>query len=161
MSATDRPWKLVLLLAGIFLAGMVSGALVMIRIGREMAVRRPLPGQWAPQQMRRLAERLSLSPEQQETLRPIVRRNMQDLARVRNYTFQETGSILERMEREISDKLTPEQRGKFEQMNKEWRERLRRQFGPGGGMRGRHGEPPIGPPSGPPPEKPADKPPGG
>ena len=157
MNTFDRPWKLVLLLAGIFLAGMVSGALVMIRIGREMAERRPLPGQWAPHQMRRLSERLNLTPEQQETLRPIVHRNMQDLARVRNYTFQETKSILERMEREVAEKLTPEQRAKFEQMNKEWRERARRQFGPGGGMRGRRGEPPDGPP----PEKPVEKPPGG
>jgi len=117
----NKPWKLVLLLTGIFLAGGVTGAFVMIRLGREMASRRPMPEQWAPMQLKRLVERLDLQPEQLEQLRPIVRRNMEELKRLRAYTMTETRSVLERMEREVSEKLTPEQRAKFEQMNRELR----------------------------------------
>lgn len=117
----NKPWKLVLLLTGIFLAGGVTGALVMIRLGREVAVRRAMPEQWAPMQLKRLAGRLDLQPEQLEQLRPIVRRNMEELKRLRASAMAETRSVMERMEREVAEKLTPEQRAKFEQMNRDLR----------------------------------------
>ena len=135
-----KPWKLILLLAGIFIAGGVTGAFVMLRVGREMLMRRAQPEQWAPQQLKRLAERLDLKPEQVELLRPIVRRDMEELGRLRQSSLRETRGIFERMERDISQQLTPEQRVKFDQLNKETRERARRfmlerpnrLFGPGG-----------------------------
>jgi len=144
-----KPWKLILLLAGIFIAGGVTGAFVMLRLGREMLARRPMPEQWAPLHMKRLVHRLDLSPEQTEQIRPIVRRNMEEMNRLRNESMTETKRIFERMEREISDKLTPEQRTRFEQMNKEFRERAKkfmqdrqnRQSGPGG-LRPAHDKPP-------------------
>ena len=64
-------------------------------------------------------ERLDLTPDQQEQIRPIVRRNMEQLSRVRNQSMLETQTTVESMQREISGKLTPEQRIKFEQMNRE------------------------------------------
>lgn len=161
----NKPWKLILLLAGIFIAGGITGAFVMLRVGREMAARRPLPEQWAPQHLKRLVERLDLKPEQMEQIRPIVRRNMEQLNRLRTYSMAETKSSLEQMQREISEKLTPEQRAKFEQMNKDMRERVRkftndRQPGVPGGPR--PGRPrPVGEPGQPAGERPPpDKPPG-
>jgi uncharacterized membrane protein len=162
----NRPWKLILVLTGIFLAGGVTGGFVMLRVVREKIARHPVPEQWAPQHLKRLAERLDLKPEQMEQLRPIVRRNMEELNRLRNYAFTETKSVFERMEREISEKLTPEQRAKFEQMNKEFRERARRFMpewpgrppGPGGRRSPRDRPPEEAPPT----EKPSmEKPPGG
>ncbi len=162
----NKPWKLILLLAGIFIAGGVTGAFVMMRVGREMAARRPMPEQWAPQHMKRLMERLDLKPEQMEQIRPIVRRNMEQLNRLRTYSMAETKSSLEQMQREISEKLTPEQRAKFEQMNKDMRERVRKftndrpAGGPGGPRSER--ERPMGEPGKPPGERPPpEKPPGG
>jgi uncharacterized membrane protein len=123
---TSKPWKLVLLLLAIFLAGGVTGALVMKRFGRKMITDRPMPDQWAPLHMRRLVERLELQPEQVEQLRPIVRRNLEELGRLRNQSMGETKAVFERMEREIAEKLTPEQRVKFEELNRQMRERARK-----------------------------------
>ncbi len=179
---TAKPWKIIVLLAGIFIAGGVTGAFVMLRVGREMVIRRNKPDQLAPQQLKRLIERLDLKPDQVELLRPIVRRNMDEIGRLRSYSIQETRTIYERMEREISEQLTPEQRTKFEQLNKEMHERARkfmpdgpnRGFGPGGPRPDREhppgdaGKPADMPPpkpgdhgDQPPPPPPADKPPGG
>ncbi|MEI6107168.1 MAG: hypothetical protein WCR49_09145 [Opitutae bacterium] len=122
----NKPWKLVLLLIGIFIAGGVSGAFVMMRVGREMAAHRSMPEQWAPLHLKRLVDRLDLKPEQMEQIRPVVRRNMDQLNRLRGYSMAETKSIMEQMQREIAEKLTPEQRAKFEQMNKDMRERVKK-----------------------------------
>lgn len=122
----NAPWKLVLVLAGIFVAGMVTGAFGTLRFGRDWVTKRPGPDQWAPNHLRRLSERLDLLPEQQDQLRPIVRRNMEELSRVRNECLVATKSVFERMEREISERLTPEQRVKYEQLNKEMRERAKK-----------------------------------
>ncbi len=157
----DKPWKIALVLLGIFVAGALTGGAVAIRFVQKKFAARPMPEQWAPMQMKRLAERLDLSPEQKEQLHPIVRRNMEQLNRLRTYSFAETRSIIERMQREIADKLTPEQRTKFEQMNKELRERAQRfqqerggprRFGPDDGRDRPLRERPPG-------EKPADAPP--
>ncbi len=140
----NKPWKLVLLLTGIFLAGGVTGALITMRVGRNLPAKRAEPGQWEHQQLKRLAQKLDLQPEQVEQLRPIVRRNMEVIGRLRNQSMTETRAVFERMQREIAEKLTPEQRTKFEQMNKEFRERARkfmpdRPVRPGGLRPGREG----------------------
>lgn len=126
----DKSWKIALVLLGIFIAGALTGGAITIQLGRKAAAMRAMPEQWAPMQMKRLVDRLDLSPEQMEQLRPIVRRNMNDLNRLRTYTVAETRSTIERMERDIAEKLTPEQRTRFEKMNKEMRERAQR-FQPG------------------------------
>jgi Spy/CpxP family protein refolding chaperone len=162
----NQPWKLVLLLTGIFVAGGVTGAFVGMKVLQARVAQRPGPEQWAPWHLKRLAERLDLKPEQQEELKPIIKRNMDELNRLRAYSMNETRTVFERMNREISEKLTPEQRATFEQQNQEFRERAKK-FGFGqGGPRGEKGERPPGGPDHPPigPEKdkapaPGDKPP--
>jgi UDP-N-acetyl-D-mannosaminuronate dehydrogenase len=47
---------------------------------------------------------------------------MEQLNRVRNQSMAETQTVVEGMQRDISAHLTPEQRTKFEQMNRELRE---------------------------------------
>jgi len=123
---TNKPWKLILLLTAIFLAGGVTGAFVMMRVGRKMIADRPMPEQWAPMHMRRLADRLKLQPDQVEQLRPIVRRNLEELGRLRNQSMAEAKVLFERMEREVAEKLTPEQRVKFEELNRQMRERAKK-----------------------------------
>lgn len=172
----DKPWKIALVLLGIFLAGALTGGAIVVQLGRAMAVKRAMPEQWTPMQMKRLVDRLDLTPEQMDQLRPIVRRNMNDLNRLRTYTLSETRSTIERMERDISEKLTPEQRVRFERMNKEMRERAQRfqqerggrqqQMAPGDGPRrfspddGRERPMRDRRPDGKPADSPPDKPPG-
>jgi len=157
----NKPWKIVLVLLGIFIAGGVTGALVTFRFGRQALAHRPGPDQWAPNHLKRLAERLDLKPEQSAAIRPIVQKNMEELNRVRSESMAEAKKVMERMEQEISAQLTPDQRTKFDQLNKELRERAKkfqlerrnnRPPGPGephGGEPGRpEGEPPPKPPEG-------------
>lgn len=149
----NKPWKLVLLLIGIFLAGAVAGGFVVGRIWRPIPRRMP-PDQWGQNRLKVLSEHLSLTPDQQTKLQPILQRDMDDLARIRNSSMTESRKIFERMEQDISTLLTPEQKQKFDEMNRERRERFQRMMrerGPGG-PRHPHGEEPDGPPPPPPPK---------
>lgn len=125
---TNRPIKLILLLTGIFIAGGVTGAFSMKRFGRDLIANHPMPDEWAPRHMRKLAERLELGTDQVEKIRPIVRRNMEEIGRVRNQTVEETRAIFERMQREVAVLLTPEQRVKFDEFNREMRERAKKEM---------------------------------
>jgi uncharacterized membrane protein len=118
----NKPWKVIIVLLGIFAAGGVTGGFVTLRVCKNKILNRPVPEEWAPKHLKRLVDRLALTPEQQEQIRPIVRRNMEQLNRVRNQSLAETQTVVEGMQRDISEKLTPEQRTKFEQMNRELRE---------------------------------------
>jgi Spy/CpxP family protein refolding chaperone len=118
----NKPWKVIVVLIGIFAAGGVTGGFVTLRFFKNKILNRPVPEEWAPRHLKRLAERLELTPDQQDQIRPIVRRNMEQLNRVRNQSMTETQATVEGMQREISEKLTAEQRLKFEQMNRELRE---------------------------------------
>jgi Spy/CpxP family protein refolding chaperone len=163
---TDKPWKLVLLLTGIFLAGAVTGGFVSVRVIRNWAQRAAQPEQWGPSRLKLLAKRLELTPEQVEKLQPIVKRDMDDLNRIRQSGFRDARRILERMEADISAELTPAQKEKFDKLNQEFRERMQRFRPPGNGGAREHGPreghvPPddrTPPPPGP--EHPPEKPPG-
>lgn len=118
----NKPWKVIIVLLGIFAAGGVTGGFVTLRVCKNKVLNRPVPEEWAPKHLKRLVDRLALTPEQQEQVRPIVRRNMEQLNRIRNQSMAETQTVVEGMQRDISAQLTPEQRTKFEQMNRELRE---------------------------------------
>lgn len=122
----NKPWKLVLLLSGIFVTGSVTGALLTARFGRHWVSQRAAPEQWAPVHLRKLSERLGLDDAQVQRLQPIVRRNMEEIGRLRSDCMKDIRVAVERMEREISDQLTPEQRSRFEEYNREKRERMRK-----------------------------------
>jgi Spy/CpxP family protein refolding chaperone len=118
----NKPWKVILVLIGIFIAGGVTGGFVTQHIGRLKLLNRPVPEEWAPRHLKRLVDRLDLTKEQQEQIRPIVRRNMEQLGRLRNHAMTETLLVVEAMQRDIAERLTPEQRTKFERMNRELRD---------------------------------------
>ncbi len=122
----NKPWKLILLLTGIFLAGGATGSLLTVRFGRDLINQRAALEKWAPDHLRKLTERLDLTTEQVERLKPIVYRNMEEIGRLRSDSMRETRSVFERMEREIAAQLTPEQRAKFEEHNRQKRERLQK-----------------------------------
>ncbi|HWA24575.1 MAG TPA: hypothetical protein VG734_02795 [Lacunisphaera sp.] len=120
----NQPWKVIVVLFGIFIAGGVTGGFVGLRISRNATMDRPVPEEWAPKHIKMLIERLGLTPDQVEQIRPIVRRDMEQLNRVRNYAQSETQTVVAGMQRDITELLTPEQRTKFEQLNRETREKF-------------------------------------
>lgn len=118
----NKPWQVIVVLIGIFAAGGVTGGFVTFRYCKEKALGRPVPEEWTPKTLSRLDDRLDLTPDQREQIRPIVRNHMEQVNRLRNSSMAETRLIIEDMQREISSRLTPEQRTKYEQMNRELRE---------------------------------------
>ena len=122
----NKNLKLVGLLAGIFVTGSVTGALLTTRFGRNWIQQRAVPEQWASHHVRKLAEKLELKEEQIEELRPIIQRNMEEMGRLRSECVKDTRVVAERMEREIAEKLTPEQKIKFDEYNREKRERIKK-----------------------------------
>lgn len=118
----NQPWKVIIVLLGIFVAGGVTGGFIALRVTKNRIMNRPVPEEWAPKTLKRLVERLELTPEQQDQIRPIVRRNMEELNAIRNHSMGKTQIVVEAMQKEISEKLTPEQRIKYEQLNRELRE---------------------------------------
>ena len=151
-----KPWKLILLLAGIFIAGGVTGAFVVAQVGREWFADRLTPDHWPTVHLKRLTEKLDLKPEQAEKILPILRRNRDDLNVVRNDCQAQFRKVFERMEKDISEILTPEQRPKYEKLVEEMKERAkkRRPPVPGEPPRGRDGKPEGAPPPPPPPTEP-------
>ena len=118
----NQPWKVIVVLLGIFVAGGVTGGFITARVCKNKILNRPVPEEWAPRTLKRLVEHLGLTPDQQERIRPIVRRHMEELNRVRNHSMAQTQTIVEGMQREISEQLTPDQRPLYEKLNRELRE---------------------------------------
>lgn len=163
----SKPWQVILVLIGIFAAGGVAGGFLTLRVCKERLTNRPMPEEWAPRHLKRLHDRLDLTAEQHEQIRPIVRRSIEQLNRIRNSSLEETKTVVEGMQREISAKLTPEQRIKFEQMNRKLREMREAREKAEKAKRTNAGRPEDGvrpprnrPPGEKPPPPPPDKPPG-
>ena len=149
----NKPWQVYLVLIGIFVAGGLSGWVVANGVARRHPSLPTPPEVWIARQIAHVAQELKLTPEQKESIKPIVKRTTEELDNLRRQSMPAVHGILERMETDIAKQLTPEQRTKFEQTLKERRE-ARRQLR---GQRGLHSERerPHGPP---PPSTQGDKP---
>lgn len=154
-----NPWKLILLLLGIFIAGATTGGFLVVQFGREWIINRLQSDQWAAIHLKKLSEKLDLKPEQAEQILPIIRRNKDDLNQARAECQAQMKIVFERMEREITVILTPEQRSKYEKLVQEMKERAKkvRPSGPGEPPRVKDGKP-EGPPPPPPSQQPAPTP---
>lgn len=125
-----NPWKLIALLAGIFVLGATTGTLVTMRVLRKPPpANRPPPSAevWSSMHIKRLVDDLGVKPDQLEKIRPVVDRRMLELFKLRARFLDDNHALREVMEREVAEFLTPEQRAKYEQMNREYHERTRRQ----------------------------------
>ena len=137
-----KTWQVVLATVAIFVAGLVTGGAVTLGVVR-WAVRHPrinpaqmfMPGQQrpgsgqpsqiGPQLMRSFIGQLDLTDEQRAKIQPIARRTVGQLARERREVQLTSALLIEKMQDEIADVLTPEQRVKFENLISQQRERLK------------------------------------
>jgi len=122
----DKPWKVILAFTGIFLAGILVGGLVTLRVGKSLAQRLPMAEQYGPKLMQRLVTQLDLTPEQQDKIKPIVDQAAEQLRELRRTTQRTTASVLERMQGDIGAVLTPAQKTKFDEQVSQQRERFKR-----------------------------------
>jgi Spy/CpxP family protein refolding chaperone len=75
--------------------------------------------------LRHLTDRLDLTAEQKEKIRPLVDRAEEEIRRLRQGSLKETGTVLRRLQQEMSAALTPDQRKKLEKMQERQRELMR------------------------------------
>lgn len=161
----SRNTKIILAFLGIFIAGAVFGGFVSLRYVRQQFEKGRLRAlapmeQFSPQIMKRFSNRLDLTVEQKEKLRPIIQQADAELRRLRQTGAREAIAIAERMHEQVAEILTAEQRNKLEQMKRDMRERWQRERQQRWGDRtppgarpappppaGREGEPPTPPPS--------------
>lgn len=123
----NKTWKVVLAFTAVFLAGAIFGGLLMLRAGPRWAQRRAAPALPAlpPAVLRHMADRLELTNEQKEKIRPLVDGAEDEIRQIRQVSLKETGLILRRLQQTIAAELTPEQRKKLEKMQERQRELMR------------------------------------
>jgi Spy/CpxP family protein refolding chaperone len=128
-----KTWQVVLATIAIFVAGLVTGGATALGVARWVA-RHPKAGmaagragqlqQFGPQLMRSFVNQLDLTPEQRARIGPIVKRTVAQLGRERREVQLTSALAIEKMQDEIADVLTPEQRTKFEELIARQRARL-------------------------------------
>ena len=141
-----KTWQVVLATVGIFIAGLVTGGATALGVVKwiarhprvnpaAMPLFGPRPGQvqqFGPQLMRSFANQLDLTEDQRARIGPIVKRTVAQLGRERREVQLTSALAIEKVQDEIADILTPDQRTKFEELIAQQRARLQqfRQSGP-------------------------------
>jgi Spy/CpxP family protein refolding chaperone len=134
----NQPWKVILAFTGVFLAGVLVGGLVTLRVGRHIAQRLPMAEGFGPQLLGRLVTQLELTPEQQAKIKPIVDQAAEELHELRRTTQHSSAAVLVRMQSDISAVLTPAQKAKFDELSTQQRDRFKRFMDERGRRRGEH-----------------------
>lgn len=143
----QTPWKVLAAFIGVFIAGTVFGGFFALRVDRRGSPQ-VRGGQHQPvgpltlRLMRSFADRLDLTAEQKEKLRPVMERAGEDIRRVQQSQFREMGVLVERLQQDISQVLTPEQKVKLETMKQQQRDRMRQDRERNGGSERRGDGPP-------------------
>jgi len=159
-----KTWQVILATVAIFLAGLVTGGATALGIVRYVVRHRAMSGeaagplgqrqgaaggpvqQFTPQLMRSFVNQLDLTMAQRARIMPIVRRTAGQLARDRREIQLTSALAIEKMQDEIADILTPDQRVKFEDLIRQQRARLQ-QFKQGVQQPAPQGAPPSPPPA--------------
>jgi plasmid maintenance system antidote protein VapI len=100
--------------------------------------------QFGPALMRNLESKLELTGDQKARIMPIVNRTAAELARDRHEVQLKTALAVEKMQDEVAEILTPEQRTKFDELIAQQRARFQ-QFRRGFQQGPAQGEAPAGP----------------
>ena len=82
------------------------------------------PNPITPTLMRQFTQRLKLTAEQRERIRPIVTRAGEDFVRLRQENLADTARVTERMYVDVAALLSPEQRAEIETMQRQMEERV-------------------------------------
>jgi Spy/CpxP family protein refolding chaperone len=112
--------KLTLYLAAIFLAGGVSGAMLALRVSRQTMAEAPRPGRLDARYLKeRFQSRLALTPEQAKVIEPILEKMSEELKSVRQDATKRISAIMKSFYDQIGKELTPDQRQKLDEMQKD------------------------------------------
>lgn len=125
-------------MAGIFLAGGLSGGVIGYQMARNSFFRLPPPRSMSEHIMSRFDSTLNLTAEQDTQIKPLVETACENLHLTHQKAMKDGGLIMDAMDDKIALLLNPEQKIKFEEMKMERK-------GPPKDHEGRPGDGPPGP----------------
>ena len=131
MSAPGK-WKLRLYVLAIFLAGGGTGGFITWQMCRGLAATPPAPAEIGAHLRARFKARLDLTPEQVQKINPLIDQAMRQVEVIRSETASHVFANVSNLHEQVLLVLTPEQKVKFDQLERERREYLRQKFGPAG-----------------------------
>ncbi len=121
--------KLVLYVSVIFLAGAGSGALVTWRVCRSLPAPRLTPAEIGERLRARFQSRLGLTPDQMAKIDPMIDQAMRRVEVIREETASNVFANVATLHEQVVTVLTPEQKARFEELERERRNYLREKFG--------------------------------
>ena len=122
--------KLAIYLVAIFLAGAGSGALVAWQVSRRMPVPPLTPTEIGARLRTRFQAQLDLTPEQRQKVDPMIDQAMARVDAIRQETASHVFANVAKLHEQMLTVLTPEQKTRFEELERERRTYLRQKFGP-------------------------------
>ncbi len=125
-----RTWKLSLYVVALFVAGGGSGALVTWQVCRRTPVAPLPPAEIGARLRARFQSQLDLTPEQVQKIDPLIDQAMGRVEAIRRQTASQVYANVSNLHEQVLVVLTPEQRVRFEQLERERRAYLRQRFGP-------------------------------
>jgi Spy/CpxP family protein refolding chaperone len=123
-------WKLGLYVLVIFLAGGGTGALITWQVRRRTPVAPLPPAEIGARLRARFQSRLDLTPEQVQKIDPLIDQAMGRVEAIRSETANHVFANASNLHAQVLLVLTPEQKMKFEELERERQTFLRRKFGP-------------------------------
>jgi Spy/CpxP family protein refolding chaperone len=114
----------------IFLAGAGSGALVAWQVARRVLVAPSTPAEIGARLRARFQTQLDLTPEQRHKVDPMIDQAMLRVEAIRQETASHVFANVSQLHEQMLTVLTPEQKTRFEALERERRVRLRQKFGP-------------------------------
>jgi Spy/CpxP family protein refolding chaperone len=122
--------KLALYVLGIFLAGAGSGVFIGWQVCRRSSATPLSPAEIGARLRTRLQLRLNLTPEQVGKIDPMIEQAMRRVQTIRQETANSVFANVSNLHDQVLTVLTPEQKPKFEELERERRDYLRQKFGP-------------------------------
>ena len=123
-------WKLGVYVLALFLAGAGSGALIAWQVCRRMPVTPLPPAEIGARLRARFQSQLELTPDQAQKIDPMIDQAMRRVEAIRKETASHVFANVSNLHEQVLTVLTPEQKAKFEELERERRDYLRQKFGP-------------------------------
>jgi Spy/CpxP family protein refolding chaperone len=123
-------WKLGVYVLAIFLAGAGSGALIGWQVCRRTPVAPVPPAEIGARLRARFQSQLALTPEQAQKIEPMIDQAMRRVEAIRKETASQVFANVSDLHKQMLTVLTPGQKVKFEELERERRDYLRQKFGP-------------------------------
>jgi len=121
-------WRVGLYLAAIFVAGGVTGWTIAARATKERMYSSIRSDEFATQLRERVRSGLELSPAQAAKIEPIIERTCSEMKSIHRDTYKRISQIISNLNSQIGAELTPDQKTRFEQMERERQASTRRKF---------------------------------